>query len=379
MSESAKRYDQIPESYSPKSKPEIMKLAGEINMNKTYTVKTERGGAYISDVPRLKWGQWKDETYSGALSLLLQIAGEDVSYEQVMGWSGACYRVCQKDDLCPSGALPQIGWVDSDNVDNAVGRRRASSKHKRKRARMLMDSIRQGVPVLCGKPRVEDEFGIICGCRKKPFGKPIPYGRSYFDYERPPLNQIFTQDEYFHADMYPGWQLDFYTRKSEPIPPRQALKASLEACIKIYTQEPAEWAVPFGYQYGDAAYAIWIDKLAHPGDINEYDGKLHHHFRALVDARRAASVYLSQSCPLLQGANRNRLAKVAGLYDEMTKALLRVRDYETAQCVLFVIAERFPWTQADRTLLAETLQQIRAREAQVREIVRKILDHWEDE
>jgi len=367
-----------PESYSPKAKPEIVKLAGEISMSKAYTVKRERSGAYISDIPRLKWGQWKDDTYSGALSLLLQIAGEDVTYEQVMGWSGSCYRICQKDDLCPSGALPQIGWVDSDNVDNAAGRRRYASKRRGKRTRMLADSIRQGVPVLCGKPRVEDEYGILCGYRKKPFGKLVPYGRSYFDYEPPARDKIFTGDRYFHADMYPGWQLDFYAKKGEPIPPRQALKASLEACIKIYTQEPAEWAVPFGYQYGDAAYAIWIDKLAHPDGINEYDGKLHHHFRALVDARRAASVYLRQSCPLLRGANQERLAKVAGLYDEMTQALLRVRDYETAECVMFVIAERLPWTEADRASLAETLQQIRAWETQARAIVQEILAQWEE-
>jgi len=370
---------EFPESHSPKAKPEIVKLAGKINMNKAYTVKTGRGGAYISDVPRLKWGQWKDDTYSGALSLLLQIAGEDVSYEQVMGWSGSCYRICQKDDLCPSGALPQIGWVDGGNVDNAVGRKHYAAKRKRKRARMLMDSIRQGVPVLCGKPRVEDEFGIICGYRKKPFGRLVPYGRSYFDYEPPARDKIFTEDHYFHADMYPGWQLDFYAKKGDPIPPRQALKASLEACLKIYTQEPAEWAVPFGYKYGDAAYAVWIEKLANPEGIDEYDGKLHHHFRALVDARRAASVYLNQSCPLLRGANRERLAKAADLYGEMTQALLRVKEYQTAEGVMFIYAEHLPWSPADRALLAETLQQIRVWEAQARVNVQEILDAWEED
>ena len=377
VSEPAKKPGQQPESYSPKEMPEIIKLTGEINMNKPYEVRTERGGAFISGVPVLKWGQWKDDTYSGALSLLLQIAGEDVTYEQVMGWSGSCYRVCQKEDLCPSGALPQIGWVDMVNVDNAVGRHCYSVKHKknkRKLNRLLMDSIQKGVPALCGHPRVEDEYGIICGYRKKPFRKFLVYGRSYFDYERPPQNQIFTEDEYFHADNYPGWQLELYAKKGEPIPPRQALKASLEACIKIYTQEPTEkWAIEAGYKFGDSAYAIWIDKLANPeGALFEYDGKLNHHLRALMDARRAASIYLGQSCDLLRGANQNKLAQVAALYGKMTQTLLRVKAYETEECSQFV------WSEADRASLSEALRQIREWETQVRVIVQEILDSWED-
>jgi len=372
-----------PTGYRPRTMPEIMKLAGEIKVNKPYTVKTGRGGAHISGVPRLRWGQWQDDSYSGAMALLLQVAGEDITYEQVAAWSGSCYRICQKDDLCPSGALPQIGWVDTKNVENAIGRRHYSVKRKKRRRklnRMLMESIHQGIPVLCGHPRVEDEYGIICGYQKKPFQKFLAYGRSYFDYERPAQDQIYTEDQYFHADNYPGWQLEFYAKKGEPISAGEALKASLEACIKIYAQEPTEkWAIDAGYKFGDGAYAIWIDRLADPAPAQfEYDGKLHHHFRALTDARRAASVYLRRSCALLDGANRERLEKAAGLYEEMTQALLRVRKYHTEEVVMFEIAQDFAWSEADRALLAETLQQIREWEAQARVIVQNILDNWED-
>lgn len=85
MNEPVKKMDQTPESYSPKIKPAIITIAEtaaeRASDSQTYSVKTADNGRYIDSVPMLNWGEWKDNTYCGAIALAAAVVGIPVSYE----------------------------------------------------------------------------------------------------------------------------------------------------------------------------------------------------------------------------------------------------------------------------------------------------------
>ncbi|MHC4560564.1 MAG: hypothetical protein ACYS80_25065, partial [Planctomycetota bacterium] len=74
------------------------------------TVKKEGSKVYIEGVRSLKWGEWRDCSYGGAVTVVMSTIGVDVTYEDVMGMSGACYRICMQDNWDPSAGMPQCGY-----------------------------------------------------------------------------------------------------------------------------------------------------------------------------------------------------------------------------------------------------------------------------
>ena len=52
----------------------------------------DHSSCIFPDIMKLDWGQNMDCTWAGALYAALKYLGEDISYEQIMGLSGACYR-----------------------------------------------------------------------------------------------------------------------------------------------------------------------------------------------------------------------------------------------------------------------------------------------
>jgi len=125
MSEAIKKdFEQSPESYSPKHKPEILSMAEEATKVRTeiaYSVKSESGGSYIDGIPLLKWGQWQDNSYCGCITALLNATGIPISYEEVMGLSGVCWQALMRDDWDPSSQMPQNGKLCEKNVGDALG------------------------------------------------------------------------------------------------------------------------------------------------------------------------------------------------------------------------------------------------------------------
>jgi len=50
-------------------------------------------GRYIDGAAALGWDiPWRNCTYSGCAALLLNTMGIDVTYEQIMGLTGSCFR-----------------------------------------------------------------------------------------------------------------------------------------------------------------------------------------------------------------------------------------------------------------------------------------------
>jgi len=373
MSEPIKKTAPGPESYAPKEMPEIVKLAGEINMNKPYEVKTANGGSYIDGVPQLRWGEWKDCTYGGALALIFDAMGVRTSYEQIMGLSASCYKAILGEDWDPSSEMPQVGINCEHNAPRALGIKAYSLKNAKKRDANVMKNLDRGFPVLVCGQRGAPEWTVLTGYEKTG-GKVQFFGRSYFDYDGAPEDETFTGNRYYLANQYPGEYpeglLRFYDKKRRALPPRKALKISLETCMKTF--EPAGG----GYKQGYDAYDLYIAGLElDDGPYREKCGFDQYHIGSLMDARRAASVYLRESAMLLAGENRARLLKASELYRAMLDNMLTAVPYET-MCSNFNGGANPEWSAGQRQRLAEALRKNRALEKQVRVIVKDILKHW---
>jgi len=375
MGEPIKKPGRAPESYSPKEMPEIMRLAGEIKMNKPYEVKTANGGSYIDGVPGLRWGEWKDCTYGGALALIFGATGVKTSYEQVMGLSGSCYKAILGEDWDPSSEMPQVGVSCEHNAPRALGIKAYSLRNAKKRDANAMRNLDRGFPVLVCGQRGAPEWTVLTGYEKTG-GKVKFFGRTYFDYDYSgaPEDEVFTENRYFLANQYPGEYpnglLRFYDKKRRALPPRKALKISLETCIKTF--EPAGG----GYKQGYDAYDLYI--AGFELDDEQYREKCvcdQYHIGSLMDARRAASIYLRESAALLAGENRARLLKASEHYRAMLDNMLAAVPYETI-CSIYNGSAYPAWSAEQRKRLAEALKKNKALEKQVRVLVADILKHW---
>ena len=148
MSEPAKKCDSSPESYSPKVKPAIITIAEtaaeRASDSQTYSVKTADNGRYIDGVPMLNWGEWKDNTYCGAIALAAAVVGIPVSYEYLMGVSGLCYRFAMRPNWCPGSALVQNGTVWDDSIYAALGLELYSIPDAEQRDKRVMENMDAG-------------------------------------------------------------------------------------------------------------------------------------------------------------------------------------------------------------------------------------------
>jgi hypothetical protein len=381
MNEPLKKAGQqpAPESYQPKDKPEMMRaLETENQTNKRFEVKTANGGSYIDGVPRLQWGQWKDCTYSGSVTLLLNILGVPATYEQVAGLTGSCYRLGMCYDWDPGSLIVNTSYAYLKGFENACGTdsnaNRAfgfdfySVKDEAERDQKVRNSIDAGVPVLTLESIGEPEWELLTGYEKTEGGFRY-FGRSYFDGDAAG-RETRTEDGYTLAKGYPGEApglfVKFCDRRCEPLPAKEALRQSLDTALKMFGKPKKRTHKRMGY----GAYEFMIDSLNSNGCGKDYQA----HFSNLLDARRAAHIYLAQSPPLLAGENQARLLRAAALYQEMFDALSAVLpyakqfDYEATPALTSDLSKE----------IAGVLEKMAVLEKQARILVKEILDHWEE-
>lgn len=378
MNKKPKELNRSQESYSPKDKPEILSLAEQVDkknkISKQFEVKTVNGGSYIDGVPMLKWYEWRDCTYSGSVALLLNVIGIDVTYEQVMGYSGSCYRIAVKDWDPSDTLLHAAGYHTDDNVNRVLGIDTYCLEDEVSREKEVEKSLDSGIPIFICDGRFSPEWSILTGYEKTN-GESKYFGRSYFDDEqdKPPQNEIFTDNEYYFADHYPGvypsTMLRLYNKTCRPRPKKEALEISLETCLKMFEQ-PSK---PDYKYYGYDAYDIFIKDVLNRDDDAFWKGS-GYIFRSLIDARRAAYVFLEESSKLLSANNMVELLKVSDCFKEMTDTLQDALSYEQI-CKEY---NRSLMTTEFRNNLADALLKTSKLEKQARVLVKKILEHWED-
>ncbi|MDR0286355.1 MAG: hypothetical protein LBI03_01410 [Clostridiales bacterium] len=292
-----KKPDQQPESYRPVEKPEIIKLSKD----RTSKVIKKENLTYIDGVPPMKsgeWGKWLSCTYSGCMTLLLNALGVRITYEQIMGFTGSCYRTSMA-----------YGWDPGSNILDIT-------------YAYLGPCSMENVNHLCGMS-----------------SKPIEVDKTTIE-ERASL---------------------------------AAFKISLEACLEMFA--PNE---KFGY----GAYDMMIKSFMDNKFVSDWhgDGDIYTIFITLTDARRAAYIYLEEMANLLQGESKNDLLTVSVLYKNMFDIFYGlVNDYDFGEPLKRLETHSFLTDSEEiRINIAEKLRRCKKLEYKAHDIIKRILENWED-
>ncbi|HBN85337.1 MAG TPA: hypothetical protein DDZ89_16010, partial [Clostridiales bacterium] len=147
----------------------------------------------------LEWGANNTMpcTWAGALYAALKFMGEDYTYEQIMGMSGACYRIvfCEVWDWSALDAL--VAFSYDIPLYHAIGYEPVWACRLDKDARVaerkrIVADILNGKPVVAINLRVAPEWGAITGYSDK--GKTL-YCRTYFDGDKLNENKDYLETE----------------------------------------------------------------------------------------------------------------------------------------------------------------------------------------
>jgi len=204
------------------------------------------------------------------------------------------------------------------------------------------------------------------------------FGRTYFDYQGDSVsdNEIYTDNRYFvqtgFPGVYPAGLTRFYDRKKEPISRKQALKVSLETGIRMFEQKHGEY-----HRFGCDAYDVLIAGFELGEE--EYRAKCcndQYHIGSLMDARRAAAVYLETSTGLLEGKNAKKLTQTARIFQMMLDNLLGAVPYEETTDVFNTCSDPV-WDAERRLNLVQALKANKELERLAREKIAEILANWQ--
>ncbi|WP_058301144.1 helix-turn-helix domain-containing protein [Gorillibacterium timonense] len=326
----------------------------------------------VEGIEPLAFGQGRDCSWGGAMLAALKAYGEDTSYEEVMGVSGACWRVAftphwdyssadalvAYDYAAPAFAAYGIAPVWSDRI--------GPEARKEEKQRIMADLRRGRLPVAINL-RVAPEWGVITGYLDN--GNTL-LCRSFFDQETfdelkddPDFQAEMRKTKgYLHVDHWPFALVRFGDQGPVPSPLRNLIR-SLQVRL-----ESMGMADNRGYRLGYAALQTWRDGLLDEewysrADASDFARRLsvnHFCMQALVDARRCAAVYLQEALSLSEMEPVIKpLAEMAAGYKEMLPRLEAFYDgMPSGATVNLFPTVKQAWSQEQRIAQAELLDVI---------------------
>ncbi|MCL1952675.1 MAG: helix-turn-helix domain-containing protein, partial [Oscillospiraceae bacterium] len=250
----------------------------------------------LPDIMTLEWDRGMECCWAGALYAALDFMGHSHTYEQIMGLSGACYRLNFTEvwDWSATDALVAFDYcsplMKAIGYENVFCARLPKEERAAERERIMAD-LRRGKPVLGINLRVAAEWGVITGYGDN--GK-IFYCRTYFD-----KNDLNENKDYLETDNWP-FLIQHFGKELEQPPALENLRASLRLLCESF-EAPCER----GYYQGRAAYERWIAGLRNEklwtkslknkkDDIRRRLGVNESQLLNLEDARRCAAAYLRE-------------------------------------------------------------------------------------
>ncbi len=204
----------------------------------------------IEGLEPMEWGKGRDNTWANAYALSLQGAGEDVTYDTVMGYSGAAFRLhFHQPDWCPSSPDATVGYSHAVPAARAFGYAASGGMVDIKDAAAVADvrarivaSIDAGKPVRAIDLVQIPDWGVIVGYRD---GGDTLLCRDYHA----------DGDEYAEVVKFP-WVVEFIGEKTRQPSVRENVVRALQVAVEL-ADTPR-----FGqYASGFAAYDVWIGDL----------------------------------------------------------------------------------------------------------------------
>lgn len=286
----------------------------------------DKSSGILPGIRKLGFEQGMDCTWAGAMTLALENIGESYSYEQIMGLSGACYRIAFYDRWDWSATDALVAYDYSRILFDAIGyevtwaNRLEKTERKKERERIVTD-ILHNKPILAINLREAPEWGVITGYADG--GKRL-YCRTYFDGEY--QNE---QEEYLESEFWP-FLIQHFGEKKEERTLKQKLRASLQAMVDSF-EAPLER----GYYQGSEGYEHWIAGLKkdelwnEQSQVDDTERRLEVNDAILLnltDARRCAGVYLKECVSLLPEEDAVRLDDIAVSYHSISERVSRFRE-----------------------------------------------------
>lgn len=260
--------------------------------------------------PIAGWAEGRDNTFMHCFELLLDALGRPITYDELMGMSGAAFRIqVHVDTWDASSPDPLVGYDCAAPVMAAVGMSyqvyyvpQQDIEQVQRLRHDIAASLDAGLPVLACNVLPPANWGIICGYRSR--GREW-YCRGYSDDAR---------DTDQPARAWP----DAVVILSAPKPVadlRPAYLDSIKRAAELYDTPLAG-----GYAMGRAAFEHWCELLSHATE-RAYLQPNAFTYVTLIDARSAAVRYLRKIAPSLAGHQAD-LEAAAALYAREAQLLL---------------------------------------------------------
>lgn len=343
--------------------------------------KQAEGEYFIPNVPELPaFGKSNDCSWTAAFTSALQAMGISADYHQVMGVSGACYRLafCTPDwDFSSADGL--VAYDFAKPAYKAFGYQMyfETQMEKEQRAivrKKIVQNISENKPVLAINLRVAPEWGIICGykeqgetlfCRTK-YDREIIESAEYKDH-RP------NEYDYLFVDNWP-FIIAYFGERSTPPTEEENLVSSLRILVDCNRQ-----GVVRGYATGVDAYGVWAEELRQKAWYDEHsDEDLFRRLSvnqfcvlALSDARRSAASYLASSRQLLPQWT-GEMEQIAFCYEKVSKIADSLQDMVGLEGSVAVSDVRGFWTKEKRETQAEALLKMQELEKQAIQIAARV-------
>lgn len=346
--------------------------------NKTELFLKDTSTCILPNVITLEWEKVMDCTWAGAIYAALKYMGETYTYEQIMGMSGACYRIAFTEVWDWSAVDALVAFDYSTVLFKAIGYEQvwASRIDKEQRSierKNIMQDISNGKPVVAINLRIAPEWGVITGYKEE--GK-VLLCRTYFDKEI--LNENI---DYLETDFWP-FLITHFGEKKEKHSDYQILIDSLATLVDSFNAP-----IQRGYYQGAQAYQKWIEGLRNNSLWNENNSKEDIDRRImvndylllnLIDARRCAATYLNSAVTLLENGKSERLLEVSNMYAQITTKLKTFRE-KSKQTDAEDLKYNLIFTKANKSNLfrgelAELLENILIIEKNIIDKVRLILN-----
>lgn len=322
----------------------------------------------IDGLEQSRWGAGEREnSVIGSLAVAFQAIGEDVSYEHLMGVSGAAFRLqMHHPGWCPSAPHANCGFncyqaaldaLDYEVVEYPALKDDEASVDRARRA--LVESIDGGRPVF----HQWEEQSLVVGYKNEAHELLMRlYAANEPGYRTVKLDEIVSD-----------WGGFGVLRKKEGSAParRATLIRSLELALELahapsfdkHTSGELTNRENFEtYLSGFAAYAFWIESLrqgerfADPVQLAHDMHANAHCYYSLCDAREAAAAYLRAIAPEFDGKARVHLEHAAELYQELFSEVLTERCPTELAPMPWFLKDKAAWTQELRDEQAQVLE-----------------------
>jgi len=291
---------------------------GAGKVKRASTTRFERSGkmAVVRGLEKMDWGGsfWtRQDSFMACFTEVLRCAGHDVTYAEVMGLSGAAFKLTTGDDnWCPSQAICDVGADCPNQALRAFGYSRETidlNEEKNpggtaKARKAIVESIDRGLPVMY----MDGERSLVVGYREG--GKTficMPYAGNKDGYKEMPKLRGMIGD---------AWFVEVLRRDGKALVRRDAVWESLRTAVSLGRNPKLDE----GLRGGLGAYETWIRKLKNPPE----KANLHGHAYVtsiLLTSRRAAADYLRQIAEEFDPDTAEHLWAAADRYERVSKRL----------------------------------------------------------